>query len=308
VDGSETGGASETNDAPEVSRRAAAEAPRALVIGCGYLGLHIARALSADGFLVTGTTRSPERAGELEAAGLRARLLDLGRGEETASSDVWRERYEAVVYAVAPGRASPPPLAFRDGALLAARLLAPPPSSRFLYVSSTGVYGQADGSEIDEAVRPVPPEGRQWLILEAEAALLELAGKGGPPVVILRLGGLYGPGRSPVDWLRRPGLRERLGSRGSEAWMTWIRVEDAARGIALAARRARAGEVYILADGSPVTRGDFFRAAALEGGLAPLALRPDPADLGKRLSIEKARRELGFAPRFPSYREGLRGL
>jgi nucleoside-diphosphate-sugar epimerase len=239
--------------------------------------------------------------GELSALGIEPVLLDLARPEESAA---WTSRPGAVVYAVAAGKGDPA-LSFRDGPVACARNFRR--ADRFIHVSTTGVHAQSDGSAIDEESPAEPLEERPRLIREAEARLLDLAGRGESPALVLRMGGLYGPGRSPVEWLRRPAMRQRILRGGREAFMSWVRVEDAAAAVALGVEKGRPGEVYIIADDEPVRRGDFYRFAAERAGLPPPDLPSRPDDLGKRCSNRKARAELGFAPRFPTYREGLSG-
>lgn len=276
-------------------------APSVLIIGCGYLGARAGALLRSKGWRVTGTTTRTERFGELSALGIEPVLFDLARPEE---SPAWGSRYDAVVYAVAAGKGDPE-LCFRDGPVECAHRFSR--SDRFIHVSTTGVHAQSDGSAIDEESPAEPLEKRPRMIRDAEKRLLELARCGESPALVLRLGGLYGPGRSPVEWLRRPAMRERVLRGGREATMSWVRVEDAAAAVGLAVEKGRPGEIYLIVDDEPVERGDFYRFAAERAGLPPPDLPSRPEDLGKRCSNRKARAELGFAPRFPTYREGLSG-
>jgi len=274
--------------------------PRVLIIGCGYLGKRVGALCREQGMVVTGTTRNPARFAEIEALGIEPALLDLGAPE---ASTAWEKPCNLVLYSVAPGRAGDAALAFRDGAVRCARLVREP--RLLVFISSTGVHGQTDGSAVAEDSPAVPPEERHRLLREGEVELLALGRGGGPPAAVLRLGGLYGPGRSPVEWLTRPEMRERLLQGGREAYMNWVRIEDAAAAVVLAFAKARPGETYLIVDNEPVRRGDFYRFAAERAGLPPPELPSRPDDLGKRCSNRKARRELGFAPAFASYREGL---
>jgi nucleoside-diphosphate-sugar epimerase len=282
-----------------------AEKPTALILGCGYLGLRVARRLRDQGYAVTTTTRSAARRDELVAEGFEAVRFELAN----AANDALLARpFERVVYAVAPGRGDPR-LAFLDGAVTAARRLR---TRCFVYVSTIGVYAQKDGGELDEESPAEPVEERPRWVRKAEQELLALSAAGTLPVVVIRLGGLYGPGRSPVEWFGRSEMRARLETRGPDTYMNWIHIDDAANAVVLAAQRGRTGEVYLGVDGSPVRRAEFFNCAAACGGGPPLEFRDassdDTPDLGKRLSCEKALRELGFEPQFPSYREGLASL
>ncbi|HVR74092.1 MAG TPA: SDR family oxidoreductase [Planctomycetota bacterium] len=279
---------------------------RALIVGCGYLGTRVGSLLRENGLAVTATTTRSERMPELCSLGFEAALLDAARLE---TSTVWTERHDAVVYCVAPGRAGDPVAAFRDGPARCLERLresqSPPPRS-FVFVSSTGVYHQRDGSWVDEESPAEPTEERHQHLRAGEEAVLAASREMGIEAAsVLRLGGLYGPGRSPVEWLRRPEMRERILRGGAEAFMNWVRVEDAARAVALALERAEGGGVYLIVDGNPVRRGEFYRFAAEIARLPAPEFPSDPSDLGKRCSGRKAAADLRFAPRLPSYREGL---
>ena len=284
-----------------------AAARRALVIGCGYLGLRAGEILARRGFHVTGTTTRPERFAEIEARSLHPAILDL---ESPAKSGIWPDEYDAVLHCAAP-RGGNAPAVFRDGMLDAARRIAFRPDATrqaFVYASSTGVLSEREGGPVDEESPANPAEERHRVLREAEETLLGLARSGGLPAMVLRFAGLYGPGRSPVEWLRRPEMRARLLRGRADTFLNWIRIEDAAEAAALAIDKGRPGEVYIISDGSPVRRADFYAAAARAAGIDPPRFEGKDDDLGKRCSNAKAMRELGFEPRFPSYREGLADL
>ena len=241
---------------------------------------------------------------ELRALGVEPAVLDL---ERPAESGVWDGRYAAAVYAVAPGPGDPE-LAFRHGPLeCARRLLAAPAPPRFIFISSTGVYRESSGGWVDEETPAAPSEERLWSLVEGEDGIRQLAATEGLPAVILRLAGLYGPKRSPFEWLRRPEMIARITRSARDGWMNWIRIEDAAAATVLAIEKGLPGAVYQASDGTPVIRSEFYGHAARLAGIA-LPQFAAGGDLGKRLSIQKISTELGFAPRFPSYREGLEDL
>lgn len=287
--------------------------PSVLIVGCGYLGMRVGAALAGTGTTVVGTTTREARFEELSGLGLEPALLDLAALATAAVPGLpgllGARPFRHVVIACAPGRAHDPAVVFRDGPLLLARALRSSPGlQKLVYVSSTGVYPQHAGELVDEASPAEPPGGRHRLIREAEEGLLALARDGTVPAVVLRLGGLYGLGRSPVEWMRRPEMRERIGRGSGEAWMTWVHVEDAAQAVCSALERGRPGEVYLITDDEPVARAAFYREAAAIAGEPALSFPIDPDDRGKRCSNAKAKAELAFALRYPTYREGLRSL
>lgn len=283
--------------------------PQALVIGCGYLGARIGRRLVDKGYKVRGTSRRGRRLRELRSLGLEGELLDL---QEASASPLLRRAYDVVVYAAAPGRGSEAgsnaALVYGSGLAACVAGWKTQAPGRFVLLSSTGVYGQDDGSWIDERSPREPCGERQRLLVEAEDLVLGAARRVGFPGIVLRLGGLYGPDRSPVDWCRDPVWRERLVQRSGEAYMNWVHVDDAATATVLAAEVGRPGEVYLVVDDEPAPREDFYRFACQRGGSPPLDFPSDPARMAKRCTNRKARHELGFAPIYPSYREGLAAL
>ncbi len=274
---------------------------KALIIGCGYLGKRVALRLQALGLDVCGTTRSEKRAAELEKAGIPPAIFELGTA---ADSPLLAQEWDTVVYTAAAGKDGDTELVFRDAPVSCHSLLGRG-LERFVHVSSTGVYPQTAGEALDEESPAEPAGGRPALVREAEQRLLEK--EGGGKALVVRLGGLYGPNRSPLDWLRRPGFRERLRG-GAEAWMNWIHIEDAAAAVSAAATGGRCGEIYLAVDGCPVRRGAFYQLAAELAGVEPPELDPSSADLGKRLSNRKLIEELGVNLLYPDYRSGLESI
>ncbi len=281
------------------------EPRRVLIIGCGYLGSRIGKLLLEQGMSVTATTASPERISELEALGFQGVHLDLSKPEE---SPAWEQAYCALVYSVAPSHGGDPWLCFHDGALDCARRfrkLRSAPPGRLIYISSTGIYHQKDGSVVNEESPAEPAGERPRIIRTAEEDLLLLSSREDLSLVVLRLAGIYGPGRSPIDWIREPWRKKRGLKGGRDAFLNLIRVEDAAQAVCLALDRARSGEIYLVVDNEPAPRREIYGFAARYAGLPPPDLPLIPDDLGKRCSNEKAKAELGFQPAYPTYREGL---
>jgi nucleoside-diphosphate-sugar epimerase len=182
------------------------------------------------------------------------------------------------------------------------------PPDRFLYISSTGVYGDVTG-DIDEQspCHPTREGGRACLAAEQLLA----AHRAGTGRVILRLAGIYGPGRLP----RRADL---VAGRPIEAaphgQLNLIHVDDAADVVLAAETRARPPALYVVSDGHPVERADYYRyAAELLETPAPVfappgggSSRAERATGPRHLHNDKMRRELAVTLRYPTYREGLR--
>jgi nucleoside-diphosphate-sugar epimerase len=178
------------------------------------------------------------------------------------------------------------------------RLRAP---ARFLYVSSTSVYGQCDGSEVTEVSETMPIDESGQAILEAEQFLKE----GFPEAVILRFAGIYGPGRLLREQTLRAG--EPLPT-DSNLWLNLIHAEDGAAAVAAAEQRGSPGETYNICDDHPVLRGEFFQHLAnLLGAPAPQfnSNVVGGRQASRRVSNRKMHKELKVTLAFPSFQEGL---
>jgi nucleoside-diphosphate-sugar epimerase len=272
------------------------------VIGCGYLGERVARRWRAQGERVWAVTRSAAGAQRLERLGIEPVIADVLVPDTLTALPA----AETVLYAVGYDRTSGKTM--RDVYIeglhnVLSRL---PAAKRLLYVSSTGVYAQAHGEEVDETAVTEPRDESGQVVLEAERLLQRLR----PEAVRLRFAGIYGPGRL---LRRREALLAGEPFAGDpQQWLNLIHVEDGATAILAAEARAAAGEVYNISDGVPVTRRDFYEhLAALLGAPPPrfdsspgvVAPRHDGVD--RRIVNRKMRVELGVGLQFPSYREGL---
>lgn len=193
------------------------------------------------------------------------------------------------------------PLLRAHGAALAAA------ERQMLYLSSTGVYGDAAGAWIDESAPTAA--GRRPARLDADSAWRTLF----PAAFVFRLPGIYGPGRSPIDRLR-DGQAHRVDLPGQ--MFSRIHVDDIVAALILAIEGGAPG-LYNLADDRPAAQADVVAHAARLIGLAPPPFTP-LADLppamrafygsSRRIANGKAKRQLGWRPLYPDYRAGLRAL
>jgi nucleoside-diphosphate-sugar epimerase len=277
---------------------------RVLVAGAGWLGSAIARALVARGDDVTAVRRTAARLRELEAAGVEGLALDLS--DPRAASRL-PEGLEAVVACqsaegdgAAPYRRAYVDVnrslldRFRGGGMRA-----------FVYTGSTGVFGQRDGGEVDESTPPAPASPAAEVLVEAEREILGAAAAG-VPAMVLRLSGIYGPGRAwPVDRVRAGALS--LGP-GDGAWMNLCHLDDAVAAVLGALDRGRPGRVYHASDAHPPRRRELVTWVAARLGIpAPAGGRPyEGAD--RRIRAERSRGELGLELAYPSFREGVEAL
>ena len=157
---------------------------RVLVAGCGYVGSRLAEMLGGDGHDVWGLKRDPSTLPQ----GVTAVAADV---TDAATLTDLPEDLDAVVYAVSPGGREEAAYraAYVDGL---ANVIDAVGATRVILVSSTGVYGDKGGAWVDEETPPEPDSPTGRVIADGEA----LAQARGEPGVVLRLGGIYGPGRT----------------------------------------------------------------------------------------------------------------
>ncbi|MEW6169246.1 MAG: SDR family oxidoreductase [Pseudomonadota bacterium] len=275
----------------------------ALIAGCGDIGLRIARRLRAVGGEVTAILRNPQKRAALEALGAGVHMHDLDRPLHCGDWP-W-------LFWLAP----PPAAGTRDTRLRGWLEAQRGRIGRVVYVSTSGVYGDCGGRWIDEDEPLEPQTERALRRADAEAALLQWRERAGAQVVILRVPGIYGPGRLPVERLRRrlPVLRA-----DDAPYSNRVHAEDLAAACVLGAQRGGDGRAYNIADGHPTTMTDYFRRCARVLGLDP----PEEVDRqtaqrrftpqmwsfmeeSKRLKIDRARAELGYVPCYPDLDSGL---
>jgi nucleoside-diphosphate-sugar epimerase len=270
-----------------------------LVAGCGWLGTAIGRALLARSDRVTGICRSPASAAALAPLGITPLAVDLtapGAAARLPTAD-------AIVACQAAGGDGA--AAYRAAYVDANRTLlaaAQTGARAFVYTSSTGVFGQRDGGDVDETTPPQPASATAQVLVEAEQ-LVCAAAAGGLRACCVRLSGLYGPGRYGIVERVRAG-RLALGA-GDGAWMNFCEQADAVAFVLAALDRGRGGAVYHGSDAAPPRRREVVEWIAARLGIAPL--RADGAVPGpdRRVLSAWTRRELGVELRHPSFREGL---
>ena len=270
-----------------------------LIIGCGYLGSRVADLWLERGYRVAALTRN--RADQLRAWGIEPLVGDILQPGTVALEAA------TVLYAVGLDRTAGK--SFREIYIDGLRnvLDSLPTPERFIYVSSTSVYGQTDESIVDESSPTDPAEENGKVVLEAERLLRSKI----PGAIILRFAGIYGPDRI----LRRRAIEKGEPLVGdAQKWLNLIHVEDGARAVLAAEAHAKAGETYLIADDEPVRRRDFYRVVA-ELLHAPTA-RFEPLPPGspfppheranRRLSNRRMRADLKVNLEYPEFRSGLR--
>lgn len=294
---------------------------RLLVFGLGYSAEAAVRRLKPRCTWIGGTTRSPEKADALRAAGIEPFLFDGSRRDQ-ALADAVRSATHVLV-SIAPitdpdamqrGRVDPVHSLFEDDLLAIDGALAPRP---IVYLSTIGVYGDAQGRWVDEYDACEPDSDRAIARRIAEEDWLSL-GKwmggldGHVRVAVLRLSGIYGPGRNTFVNLA-DGTARRLVKPGQV--FNRIHVEDIAQAVERCFDR-RASGIYNITDDEPAPPQDVVAYAAALMGIEPPPEQPfETAPLSpmarsfygsnKRVSNAKSKRDLGMVYAYPDYRTAL---
>jgi nucleoside-diphosphate-sugar epimerase len=270
-----------------------------LIIGCGYLGQRVASLWLSQGHSVYATTRDARRL----PANVEPIVCDILKPDTLRALP----QVDTVLYAIGFDRTSGATMrsVYIEGlASVLAHLL---PPRRFLYVSSSSVYGQADGGWVDESAPTLPLEESGRVVLEAENLL---RGKM-PAAIILRFAGIYGPGRL----LRRQTIEKGEPIIGdADKWLNLIQVDDGARAILAAHEHAEPGHIYNICDDHPVRRRYFYTTLArLLNAPEPTFVPPPPDQpapphekANRRINNRRLKRELGLALTYPDYYLGLR--
>jgi len=245
---------------------------------------------------VFGITRSPARAAELAAIGITPVVYDVTNDLNSPPSETLRELppFDTVFWAVGFDRTSGTTHRDVHVAGLARLLDALQGSPRVILSSSTGVWGDEGGGVVTEETPTNPSREAGHVLVEAES-LLRSHAKG--PGVALRFAGLYGPDRLPrLDDLRSG----RPIAADPESWLNLIHIDDAAAVVCAVAAAATPGPLYVVSDGHPVLRRDWYgHLAAIIGSPSPhwepslprargADKRVDPALLFRDLSIPLA--------------------
>lgn len=265
------------------------------VFGLGYSAMALARRLNVDGWRIIGTRRSAAGVAEIEAGGLEGVVFDGSAAVPVPPGAHW-------VISVPPGE---------DGCRVVRAVgdLAGDAAS-VTYLSTTGVYGDLKGGWAFEGSSVQPGSQRAARRAEAEAQWLNLR----PDVRLVRLPGIYGPGRSPFDRLRA-GSATRIVKPGQV--FSRVHVDDIASGLEALLARPTLDGVFHLCDDEPAPPQDVTAfAASLLGVEPPPEIVFETAELSamaksfyaecKRVSNAATKARLGWRPEFPTYREGLR--
>jgi len=291
--------ADDTREAPQM---------RLVCLGFGYSANALVELLDTRRIDVTGTTRDPEKADSLHRRGIRTVLFD-GSKPSPALADAIRHATHIVVSA-GPSEQGDPFLWHHERDIVNAEGL-----KGVAYLSTIGVYGNHEGALIDERTSCIPTTERAMWRLAAEDAWMACGSRAGAPVSLLRLAGIYGPGRNQLKQLAE-GKAKRIIKPGQI--FNRIHVDDIARVIERVLERP-ASRIYNVADNKPCPPQEVVEYAAELMGVEPPPEVPfEEANLSpmartfygdvKRVSNRRLHDELGVRLEYPTYREGLKAL
>ena len=284
-----------------------------LIVGCGGIGRRVAARLPASRFNVTGIVRSGESVEALAKAGVRAVCIDLDRPDPGMEHYLEQDCRDSDIFYFAP----PPPAGEKDLRMQAflGVLSGKTGVRRIVYISTSAVYGDCHGAWITESqpLNPTTPRGQRRQ--DAEQQLRDWCRTHAVQWVILRVPGIYGPGKLPLARLRKgtPVLRE-----ADAPYTNRIHADDLAAICVAAMHSSIANTVYNVSDGHPGNMTDyFFRVADAAGLPRPPEVSREEAQTtlsvgmlsflqdSRRMDNGKLLHELGIQLQYPNLDAGL---
>jgi nucleoside-diphosphate-sugar epimerase len=280
----------------------------AIIIGCGYIGRRLAARLRDAGTTPVGVVRNAASAAALAEQGVPAIRCDLDLELLPSGSTSAKD-----VYYLAP----PPGEGVRDTRIqrFLDGLAHSGQPRRILYISTTGVYGDCKGEWVDETRPPNPQVDRARRRWHAEQLLQDWRRRSGGGLVILRVAGIYGPGKLPLARLRK---RVPMVAESDAPWTNRIHADDLVSACVAAMRRGLDGQAYNACDGTPGNMTDYFnRVADMAGMERPplISLQQARQELSpgllsylgesRRLSNARLLRDTGLQLRYPDLASGL---
>lgn len=271
---------------------------KVLLAGCGDLGLRVARLLRDRGDEVYALRRRQPSPGNNGTEWLRA---DLTRPDSLRALP---PGITQLVYLPTPDRRDR--VAYRatfvEGLLHLLAALDESTLRRVLFVSSSAVYGDHHGDWVDEDTPTAPPRFNGAVLLEAERLLVAQPFRS----VVLRLAGLYGPGRLQLlDRLRAGTARV---PRATPHWANRIHIDDAAAAIAHLLQLTDPLPLYLGVDSTPLPLDVLYEHLARLIGAPPPPDGPPPAGIGSKRLGNARLLASGFVPRWPDARDGYAAL
>ena len=272
--------------------------PRILIAGCGYVGQAAADLFHAASWAVEGWTGSARSAASLSAKPYVVRNVDISQTAQVAECV---GSFDAMIHCASSrgGDAETYRRIYLDGTH---NLIKRFPGAKLLFTSSTSMYAQRDGSWVteDSEAKPMRETGR--VLLEAERLVLDRGG------IVVRLAGIYGPGRSAL-------LSKFLGGTAvidpqNDRFVNQVHRDDIAAALVLLVNQAEMGtQIFNVVDDQPILQSECCRwlAQRLNRPLPPIGASEQQrkrGDSNKRVSNAKLRR-LGWTPRYRTFADAM---
>lgn len=282
-----------------------------LIIGCGDIGLRVAKLASTLTHSITGVVRTKSSADNLVNSGVMGVAIDLDDAGSVALHKLPTKDATLFYFVPPPSEGETDPYIENFLGSIAPDAM----PAKFVLLSTTAVYGDCQGQWITEAWQTQPQTARGRRRLAAETSLRHWAEAHQVPYVILRVGGIYGPKRLPLERLKKglPILSEEL-----SPFTNRIHEDDLAQICIAAAQYNKSGEVFNVADGQPGTMSRYFKDIAAACGL------PQPPEIDREQAqsqmtagmlsyLEESRRidnrklleELGIQLKYPNLQAAL---
>ena len=280
-----------------------------VIFGCGYIGGEMASQAMARGLRVTALTRNAEKSAGLRAQGVTTVVADLADG-------AWHTGVSAADFAVncvssGGGGTDGYRRSYLDGMKSVLNWVATHDSlGALVYTSSTSVYPQGGGARIDEAAPATGRDDRTGILVETET-LVRATTSAARRRIVLRLAGIYGPGRTHL--LKQVRSGEVAGQAAHH--LNLIHRDDVCGAIwaALAAPEEMTDDVFNVVDDGAATRGEIVAWLAGQLAVPPPRFTGEPA--GGRapapdrvIANDRLKAALGWNPRWPTFREGYANL
>ena len=255
---------------------------KAAIIGCGYVGKEVAKRWQSQGLDVLVTTTRQERVAELSEVATQVVVLTGTQGDrlQSALSDC-----QFVLLSVASKRGGSYKEAYLSTAKTLAQVLPHTPVEHLIYTSTCSVYGQHNGAWVTEMMPP-NPNTENGEIIEATEQTLLAAASPERKVCILRLGGIYGPGRTLEKIYSRAGGTTRPG-KGEEG-TNWVHLSDIVNGIDWARQQRLSGIYNLVKDEVPAIR-DLIRRVCDRYNISPIQWDESQPSTRKNVRVSNAK-------------------
>lgn len=265
------------------------------IIGCGYVGSAVAQQWQAQGLDVLVTTTREERVAELSK--IASRVVVLTGTDPARLTDVLCDR-QVVLLCVASKRGASYADTYLSTAKTMAKVLPHTPVEQLIYTSSCSVYGEHHGSWVSELMPPMPITDNGKIIEQTEETLLS-ATSPQRKMCVLRLGGIYGPGRTLEKIYSRAAGTTRPG-KGEEA-TNWVHLSDIVSGIDWAREKQLSGLYNLVQDEVPMVK-DLIGRVCDRHNLAPVTWDESQPSTRKNVRVSNAKiKATGYSFKHPSF-------